>query len=161
MTTARAITGFHLDDVGDWVAELACGHNQHVRHQPPFQERPWVLSEERRRGRLGLPLECPLCDRNEMPEGLRFVRDTPEWTHDTLPEGLRRSHRVADDTWGEVHLLEGTVTFVFESEPARTLTLDPNDPPLAIPPGVLHHVEPSSSARLYLSFYGVARSIAP
>jgi len=28
----RRITGFHQDDVGDWVAELDCGHTQLVRH---------------------------------------------------------------------------------------------------------------------------------
>ena len=42
----RSIVGFRLDDVGDWVAELSCLHNQHVRHRPPFWERPWVLSEK-------------------------------------------------------------------------------------------------------------------
>jgi hypothetical protein len=26
----------HLDARGEWVAELTCGHQQHVRHQPPF-----------------------------------------------------------------------------------------------------------------------------
>ena len=56
------IAGYHRDDAGDWVAELACGHGQHVRHRPPFQLRTWVLEEEGRRARLGTPLECPLCD---------------------------------------------------------------------------------------------------
>ena len=36
----RPITGYHQDELGDWVAELDCGHNQHVRHRPPFQLRP-------------------------------------------------------------------------------------------------------------------------
>jgi hypothetical protein len=57
----RAIVGYHQDARGDWVAELACGHQQHVRHQPPFQLRPWVVDEKGRRGRLGTPLECRLC----------------------------------------------------------------------------------------------------
>ena len=59
----RAIVGYHRDEHGDWVAELACGHQQHVRHQPPFQLRPWVVEREGRRGRLGTPLECRLCGR--------------------------------------------------------------------------------------------------
>jgi hypothetical protein len=57
----RAIVAFHLDEGGEWVAELACGHPQHVRHEPPFQLRPWVLEPEGRRQRLGTPLECRLC----------------------------------------------------------------------------------------------------
>lgn len=28
----QSIIGFHQDEEGHWVAELACGHNQHVRH---------------------------------------------------------------------------------------------------------------------------------
>ena len=31
----QAIIGFHLDEEQHWVAELACGHGQHVRHTPP------------------------------------------------------------------------------------------------------------------------------
>ena len=65
----RSIVGFHQDEDGDWVAELSCLHNQHVRHRPPFQERPWVLIEAGRSARLGTDVECPLCERAEMPEG--------------------------------------------------------------------------------------------
>lgn len=64
----RSITGFHQDEVGDWVAELSCGHNQHVRHRPPFQLRPWVLQPDTRAGRIGTRLPCPLCDRGERPD---------------------------------------------------------------------------------------------
>ena len=65
----RAIVGFHLDERGDWVAELECGHGQHVRHKPPFQLRPWVLEESSRSARLGTTLSCPLCDRLEPAGG--------------------------------------------------------------------------------------------
>jgi hypothetical protein len=58
----QPITGYHRDDEGHWVAELACGHRQHVRHDPPWQLRPWVTTPEGRDGRLGALLECPLCD---------------------------------------------------------------------------------------------------
>ena len=58
----QTITGFHQDEEGHWVAELACGHNQHVRHDPPWQLRPWVLTEAGRRTRLGEMLNCVLCD---------------------------------------------------------------------------------------------------
>ena len=58
----RTIIGFHQDEDGDWVAELSCLHNQHVRHRPPFQQRPWVLDESQRAARVGAELDCPLCD---------------------------------------------------------------------------------------------------
>jgi len=34
--TKRAINDFHLNHHVDWVAELECGHTQHVRHNPPW-----------------------------------------------------------------------------------------------------------------------------
>lgn len=58
----QPITGFHLDEHGDWVAELACGHFQHVRHDPPWTLRPWVMTEAGRSGALGRSLECRKCD---------------------------------------------------------------------------------------------------
>ena len=63
----RAIVGFHQDEEGDWVAELACGHQRHVRHRPPFQLRPWVADPKGRRRRLGALLDCGLCDRQRVP----------------------------------------------------------------------------------------------
>ncbi len=58
----RRIVGYHRDDEGHWVAELECGHGQHVRHQPPWMERPWVITPEGRRSRLGMELDCLRCD---------------------------------------------------------------------------------------------------
>lgn len=58
----QAITGFHQDEEGHWVAELSCGHGQHVRHDPPWQVRPWVTNEPGRVEHLGTPLNCVLCD---------------------------------------------------------------------------------------------------
>ncbi len=58
----RAIIGYHRDEEGDWVAELVCGHAQHVRHKPPWIVREWVTTEEGRAARLGMMLECKLCD---------------------------------------------------------------------------------------------------
>ncbi|HKV53394.1 MAG TPA: DUF3565 domain-containing protein, partial [Candidatus Binataceae bacterium] len=58
----RRIIGFHLDDFGDWVADLECNHGQHVRHQPPFQLRPWVLTAEGRKGMVNTELECRKCE---------------------------------------------------------------------------------------------------
>ncbi len=58
----QRITGFHRDEEQHWVAELACGHFQHVRHQPPWINRPWVVSVGGRQSMLGHTLECRKCD---------------------------------------------------------------------------------------------------
>ena len=61
----QPIVGYHKDEEDHWVAKLACGHNQHVRHQPPWTERPWVMTGAGRRSRLGLELGCMKCERGE------------------------------------------------------------------------------------------------
>lgn len=58
----QAIVDFALDDENHWYAILACGHTQHVRHDPPWQNRPWVITEQGRKEKLGVMLECKKCD---------------------------------------------------------------------------------------------------
>jgi hypothetical protein len=62
----QKIVGFHQDDRADWVADLQCGHTQHVRHTPPWRQRPWVTTEAGRQGRLGIQLECKKCDEGDL-----------------------------------------------------------------------------------------------
>lgn len=57
----RAIIGYHQDEGSHWVAELECGHNQHVRHNPPWQNRIWVTTDEGRKKHLGETLKCKKC----------------------------------------------------------------------------------------------------
>ncbi|WP_260741648.1 DUF3565 domain-containing protein [Tunturiibacter lichenicola] len=45
-----------------WVARLDCGHGLHVRHDPPWTIREWVITEEGRDARIGSLMECKLCD---------------------------------------------------------------------------------------------------
>ncbi|MDO6712838.1 DUF3565 domain-containing protein [Aliiglaciecola sp. 2_MG-2023] len=61
----QAIKGYHKDEQRHWVAELDCGHNQHVRHTPPWANRPWVETASGRNAKLGFMLDCKKCDRGE------------------------------------------------------------------------------------------------
>ncbi|WP_173049705.1 DUF3565 domain-containing protein [Nitrospira sp. KM1] len=58
----QPIIGYHQDEQGDWVADLACGHGQHVRHHPPMTNRPWVLTVSGRQDHLGSFLDCKRCE---------------------------------------------------------------------------------------------------
>jgi tellurite methyltransferase len=135
----RTIEGFHQDEVGDWVAELSCLHSQHVRHRPPFQDRAWVTTAAGRRERIGAPIECPLCDRAEMPDGLSLARTAGPFDEQSLPAGLRRDHRVAERTWGLLRVLSGSARFVMATDPPveRVLAAGQRQ---TIPPGVAHAV---------------------
>jgi hypothetical protein len=61
----QPIVGFRQDAEGHWIADLQCGHSQHMRHQPPWTVRPWVLTAEGRDRFIGTPIPCPLCEREQ------------------------------------------------------------------------------------------------
>jgi Protein of unknown function (DUF3565) len=63
----RIITGFEQDDESHWRAILDCGHRQHVRHDPPFSSREWVLTKAGRASRIGFALNCRRCDEDLTP----------------------------------------------------------------------------------------------
>jgi hypothetical protein len=58
----QAIVGFYQDQQEHWTAQLICGHTQHVRHDPPWTIREWVLTEEGRSQHIGRMLACKKCD---------------------------------------------------------------------------------------------------
>ena len=58
----QKIIDFEQDQHQDWCVKLSCGHYQHMRHHPPWQNRPWVISQETRQTKIGLELDCLLCD---------------------------------------------------------------------------------------------------
>ncbi len=57
----QSIVGYHRDDEQHWVAKLACGHNQHVRHNPPWANREWVITQKGRDNMIGYELNCVKC----------------------------------------------------------------------------------------------------
>jgi uncharacterized protein DUF3565 len=61
MAVEQRIVGFRQDVEQHWIAELECGHTQHVRHMPPWQVRPWVVTAEGRAAHLGTYLPCQVC----------------------------------------------------------------------------------------------------
>ncbi len=61
VTMEVKIIGFHQDESGDWVADLACGHTQHVRHRPPWEMRLWVTTPAGRQEHIGRGVVCKKC----------------------------------------------------------------------------------------------------
>jgi hypothetical protein len=53
---ARKIVDFHLDESLDWVADLECGHQQHLWHNPLWTTRHWVTTPQGRYEHLGCGL---------------------------------------------------------------------------------------------------------
>ena len=61
----QKIYAYHKDEFDNWVTELECRHNQHIRHNPPFINRPWVMTLQSRNEKIGQYLNCVKCDTNE------------------------------------------------------------------------------------------------
>jgi tellurite resistance-related uncharacterized protein len=156
----REIAAFHLDEAGDWVAELSYGHNQHVRHRPPFQQRGWVVDDHARAARVGTALQCPLCDRAELPTSVRRRRTTPRWTGATVPAALRRRHRLSANTWGRLDVHGGSVLFHMDADPSWERTLRVGDGQV-IPPEVDHWIVPGPNTELSITFFEVDRFPEP
>ncbi len=147
----RRITGFHQDAQADWVAELDCHHHQHMRHNPPFTERPWVVSPEGRDGMIGQALDCNACDSLRLPDGLEAYRSTPEFGIDTVPAGLLRDHSTRGGVWGLAEVHAGELLFVFTTPIERRLRLRDGES-TAIPPEALHHVALEPDTRFRVTF---------
>jgi hypothetical protein len=64
----QKIASFHQDEVGDWVAVLSCGHQRHVRHNPPWTNHLWVVTQSGRQGFIGLEIECKACSEEQSQE---------------------------------------------------------------------------------------------
>lgn len=150
----RAITGYSQDEEGDFVAELSCGHTQHVRHRPPWQMRPWVQTAEGRASKLGVELECAFCDMPRLPATAEVVRRTASFDSATVPRGLLREHSTKPGVWGRIVVEEGRVQYEVLGLDADLWVLRPGVPGI-IAPEVKHRVEPLAAARFHLEFLRV------
>ena len=148
----RAIVGFHLDAASDWVAELACGHGQHVRHDPPLGERPWVLTAEGRASRIGAALDCGRCDRSEIPDGYHPYRRTADFTERSVPGALLRSHSTRPGVWALIRLSRGQLGYHVHAPFHRQELLTPDSPGVVLPE-VEHHVAPSGPVEFFVEFW--------
>ena len=147
----RRIVEFVRDEIGDWAATLDCGHRQHVRHNPPFTNRPWVETEAGRATQLGKELACPLCDRFEFPKDFAPYKRTPEFTETTVPAGLTRNHSTKAGVWAKINVVEGRL--LYKVDPLAAEFELSSDAPGIVVPEVAHHVEPMGNVRFYVEFY--------
>jgi tellurite methyltransferase len=146
-----AVVGFRQDENGDFIAELGCGHAQHVRHRPPLESRPWVTSEAGRRAFLGTSLPCALCRMPKLPTDVAVYKQTAVFDAQSVPAGLKRSHTLKADTWGEIIVERGQVLYVLEDDGDMAIVLRPGVVGVVAPERP-HHVELDHETRFYVRF---------
>ena len=147
----RPITGFALDDDGDPIAILSCGHRQHVRHNPPFINRPWVTTEQGRNSMLGKTLDCLRCDKLELPDNFVPYKQTPVFTEESVPAGLKKDHSTKAGVWAKIVVTEGKLRYHINA--LKTEMELSQDKIGIIVPEVLHSVEPLDAVRFFVEFY--------
>ena len=147
----RPITGFGHDDQGDPIAILSCGHPQHVRHNPPFINRPWVTTEQGRNSMLGVALNCVRCDRFELPDSFVSYKQTPVFTEETVPAGLKKDHSTKTGVWAKIIVTEGKLRYRVDAL-GTDMELSQDKPGIVVPE-VLHSVEPLGAVRFFVEFY--------
>jgi tellurite resistance-related uncharacterized protein len=74
---------------------------------------------------------------------------TPEFTEETIPDGLRRDHTTKAGVWAMIRVLEGELAYTVGDE---TQVLTPKLPGF-VEPEVPHAVEPRGAVRFYVEFY--------
>jgi len=148
----RSIVGFRPDEESQWVAELACGHARHVRHDPPFSERAWTRTPEGRAARLGSALECARCDARELPEGWREYRRTPAFTHATAPEALRTRHTTKPGVWARIHVVAGALRYLILDPFEAQERLAAGDVGIVLPE-TGHRLEIEGPVEFFVAFY--------
>jgi tellurite resistance-related uncharacterized protein len=149
----RPIVGFGRDAEDDWFVELSCGHRRHVRHRPPFFNRPWVTTEAGRNAKLGVALDCVRCDRFELPDSARLSRRTPVFTETTIPAGLRADHTTSAGVWAQIIVPAGRLRYIVTALD-HDVVLTPEHPGLVLPE-VRHRVQPIGAVRFFLEMYRV------
>lgn len=155
----RTIVGFVVDDAGDWIAELSCGHGQHVHHRPPFYDRPWVLESESRQEKVGTYLMCPRCDRCELPERAHFVKKSILWDEVTIPAAFKRPHHLGEGMWGVIRVDQGELSLTMRGEVAVN-TVVGSGSSHGVPPGLDHSIDVLGPVRFSLDYFSIERGDA-
>lgn len=144
----RTITGFHRDEEDDWVAELSCGHGQHLRHKPPFEERVAVTTAIGREGLVGESLDCLFCNMPALPDGLSAYKATKTFDAESVPKGLLSDHTTKTGTWARIIVEEGRLLYTIHQE---SWVLQPGVVGI-VEPTVPHRVAPQGAVRFHVEF---------
>jgi len=147
----RPIIRFGHDNIGDWVATLNCGHLQHVRHSPPFINRPWVTTEAGRKSKIRETLNCVRCDRSEFPDNFIPYKKTPVFTEESLPSELKNDHSTKVGVWGKIIVTEGKLQYLVNSL-KTDVELSPGELGIILPE-IVHSVAPLGTVKFYVEFY--------
>lgn len=148
-----SITKFHLNRFQEWVADLECGHVVTMRHNPPYQDCPWIGSAKGRQAHIGDIQECVNCDMPVLPEGLKLVEKSSLYQRDTIPGYLESGYTTDAGVWARIIVKAGLLQFIVHSQPAKGFILDEHLSGV-LSPGVSHDIKPAmGDVEFHIEYY--------
>ena len=90
-----------------------------------------------------------------LPSHLVAYKRTPEFTQDTVPNGLLSAHRTKVGAWGKIVVLSGQLTYRILEPEVEEIPLGPGVEGI-VEPTVSHEVVPQPGVRFYVEFYHAA-----
>lgn len=88
----------------------------------------------------------------KLPVDVEYYKKTPEFTHETVPEGFLHSHRTKQGTWGKIIILSGQLNYRILEPEFEEFVLSSEESGV-IEPTVLHEVAPIGEVKFYVEFY--------
>lgn len=88
----------------------------------------------------------------QLPAQLEAYKRTPEFTADSIPAGLLKSHSTKSGTWGKIVILEGELLYRILEPELEVILLNPSCYGV-VEPCIEHEVSPHGPVRFYVEFF--------
>ena len=88
----------------------------------------------------------------ELPANLTPYKKTPEFSQDSVPAGLLKSHATKAGTWGKIVILDGELLYRILEPVVEEIILTPQKHGV-VEPQIKHEVAPRGDVRFLVEFY--------
>jgi len=88
----------------------------------------------------------------ELPSNISPYKTTPEFTEESVPQGLLNDHNTKEGVWGKIVVFEGTLEYTIQEPLLETIELTP-DKFGVVEPTIKHHIKPIGSVKFHVEFY--------
>ena len=87
-----------------------------------------------------------------LPPNLKPYKKTPEFSQDSVPAGLLKSHATKAGTWAKIVILDGELLYRILEPVVEEIILTPQKHGV-VAPQTEHEVVPRGDVRFYVEFY--------
>ena len=87
-----------------------------------------------------------------LPAGAACYKRIGPFSEDSLPAGILREHRLKDDVWGVLTIVDGAIGFTWDDAEGGEIELAARSR-LVIPPAVPHHLTVRGPFSLTIEFH--------